>query len=192
MYQIQAPAFNARSQILGTPTNSTPDTPPIHPPIDVAQLCALKKSVIANLPTTCGHCGAELPPRSIVEHDGSIMAYCKKPGACGRSQVLYAAVDFKTPVYKKVCIFTPRVTGNHHDFERMNEMSHDELMQMHDPSCANCGSRSSQHKKCDQNGWAVTGHSNLALPADWPAFDSSTGTWKEIGVVRSVFTSIFP
>ena len=33
------------------------------------------------------------------------MAYCKKPGACGKSLVLFAGVDLVRPVYRKICPF---------------------------------------------------------------------------------------
>eukprot|EP01040_Poterioochromonas_malhamensis_P002183 gene2183-2324_t len=177
MYAIQRPAYAARAELTGPVTDSTPTTPPTHPPLDVAGLCNLKKSVVQNLPTTCGHCGAELPPRSIIEHNGAVVAYCKLKGACGRSQVLYAAVEFKTPIYRQVCKFVHRPSAERVVPGEMGRMNHAELMEMHDPSCANCGERMSQHKKSDQNGWTIIGYNPISYPSDWPFFDSSTGTW---------------
>jgi hypothetical protein len=202
MYAIQRPAYEARSQLVGRPTDSTPDTPPSHPPLDVVGLCNLRKSIVENLPTTCSHCGAEFPKGSIVElKGGEIIAYCKKLGACGKSQVLFAAVDFRTPVYKKVCVYSrglpavippPQQSGVpssaqtttppgpiiHADPRaNMSQMTHQQLMQMHCPSCVHCGLDEAHHSRCDQNGWSIASYNTISYPSDWPYYNPSTGTW---------------
>jgi hypothetical protein len=177
MYNEQGEPYEAPSQFIDTPTNSTADTPPTHAPLDFAGLCNLKKSVVGNLPKNCGHCGAELPPKSIVElKNGEIMAYCRKKGACGRSQTLFESVEFKSPIYEKVCIYetTPLEPGT-----TVWEMTRTALQQMETPTCAKCGKEREEHPQCDRNGWAVTGYNNLTKPSDWPSFDADTATWKK-------------
>ncbi len=61
MYQTQMPAFNARREILGKPTDSTPTAPPSVPEIDLEALCRLKREVVSNLPEKCFLCQAEYP-----------------------------------------------------------------------------------------------------------------------------------
>lgn len=103
MYAQQAVAYSSRDSLLGETTNSTPESPPTQTPPDIERLCELRRHVLRNLPTTCSHCKAEMLKDDIVDHKGSIIAYCKTPGACGRSLVLYAGVDFSYPVYEQTC-----------------------------------------------------------------------------------------
>lgn len=106
MYACQAPAFAARDELVGIQTDSTPEHPPHHDTPDWRRLCDLKLSIVQSLPTACSHCGAVLEPEFIIERrDGDIVAYCKTKGACGKSQVLFAAVDPTYPVYTKFCPF---------------------------------------------------------------------------------------
>lgn len=106
MYQSQTAAFLARRSLVTDLGPSTVDTPPVFNPPDIDGLKALKKQVVENLPKTCVHCGAELFPECFLERiDGSIMQYCKKKGACGRSLVLFAGVEMTKPVYRKICPF---------------------------------------------------------------------------------------
>jgi hypothetical protein len=187
MYEIQRPAYEARSQLVGKPTDSTPDTPPAYPALDVVGLCNLKKSIVENLPTTCSHCGAEFPIGSIVElGNEEIVAYCKKPGACGRSQVLFAAVDFRTPAYKKVCIYSPKDDSS--SVPDLSEIGHLQLMQMDLPTCAHCGQDEASHPPCDENGWSVVGYNNVSFPPDWPYFDGDT--WGTAEYLQSIHGEI--
>lgn len=231
MYQTQAVAFNARNEILGKATDSTPITPPSVPAIDLNALCKLKRDIVSNLPKNCLHCGAEYPIEvkgTFVERDdGSIMAYCKQKGACGRSHVLFAGVELVKPVYEQVCVFTykgfnsaplgqkeeqaaiikssdfqqqlvvPKIEQQQFDpsdltaissidqiqasFD-MSKMTHDEMMELHDPTCAKCGLRKLAHKTdIDKNGWRVARKESLSLPADWPTYYPSTAACNIIG-----------
>lgn len=109
MYAQQTVAYAARDALIGETTNSTPESPPILTPPDIVKLCDLRREILRNLPTTCTHCKAEMLKEYIVDHKGSIIAYCKTPGACGRSLVLYAGVDFSYPIYEQTCryVYTP-------------------------------------------------------------------------------------
>lgn len=93
--------------MLGARTNSTAESPPTQDAPDIAGLCALKRQIVTNLPTACTHCGAELKKEYCVElkDDECIMAYCKTPGACGKSLVLFAGFDRTYPVYTQTCCF---------------------------------------------------------------------------------------
>lgn len=106
MYAQQTVAYEARDALIGETTNSTSESPPFQTPPDIEKLCQLRKHILRNLPTTCTHCNAEMLKEYIVDHKGSIIAYCKTPGACGRSLVLYAGVDFTYPVYEQTCPYT--------------------------------------------------------------------------------------
>jgi hypothetical protein len=106
MYAAQSAAFSARDVLLGRKTDSTSDSPPSFTSPNLEELCSLKKKVLAELPTHCIHCDAEYTKKSFVEtKDGAVMAYCKQPGACGKSLVLFAGVDLSTPIYIRVCMF---------------------------------------------------------------------------------------
>ncbi len=98
MYQSQQPAYAARSEIIGKITDSTPTTPPSIPEINLDELCRLKREIVSNLPTHCVHCQAEYPKdiKGVfveMKNDNTIVAYCKKPGACGRSHVLLLVLN---------------------------------------------------------------------------------------------------
>lgn len=100
MYMCQTVAYQARDKLGGTKTDSTLTAPPSHTPPDITALCELRKKVLSELPKTCAHCKAPLLHSigSFVERpDGSLMAYCKGKGACGRSQVLFAPFDRSVP-----------------------------------------------------------------------------------------------
>eukprot|EP01040_Poterioochromonas_malhamensis_P018649 gene18649-21832_t len=106
MYAQQAPAFEARSRMITDLGPSTEDSPPVFTLPDIEGLKALKKQVVENLPTKCVHCEADMLPEYCTElRDGTVMAYCKKRGACGRSLVLFAGVKLVRPVYRKICPF---------------------------------------------------------------------------------------
>ncbi len=88
MYACQTAAYQARNQMGGTKTDSTPDKPPSHQAPDLEGLCALRKKILSSLPKKCAHCDKPLKHSlgSFVERkDHSLIAYCKTPGACGRS-----------------------------------------------------------------------------------------------------------
>jgi hypothetical protein len=197
MYATQRPAFEARKVLLDASfkSPSTPTSPPEYDPIDVLALCALKKSVVSHLPTHCIHCGAEYPQGSIVElSDGTVMAYCKCKGACGKSHVLFAGVDVSTPIFEKTCPFKSIVVevDATADLTAVGPPSAQELARLvtelqhrvitiedHDPTCALCGKRHLSHKQdCDVNGWRIASRRRVALPSDWPVFQPSTATWK--------------
>lgn len=106
MYMQQQPAFEARSRMVTDLGPSTETSPPVFTEPDIEGLKNLKKQVVENLPTHCSHCNADMLPDYCCElKDGSVMAYCKKPGACGKSLVLFAGVDLVRPVYRKICPF---------------------------------------------------------------------------------------
>lgn len=209
MYAQQAVAFDARAALMGHTTDSTPETPPTHTAPDIVQLCALKKQVLQNLPTSCVHCKAEIKKEYIVEHNGSIMAYCKTPGACGRSLVLFAGVDFTYPVYAQTCVYThaertpPPAFGkpagstqtlsaaeleqaiqqlNVTNFINADPGNIYALHGIPNPAhlCDTCGKSPNQHKKCDQNGWYEVRRSVYALPSDWPVYSTWTKTWSNV------------
>ena len=310
MYKCQQAAFDIREVMLGQPTDSTPTTPPTVPDIDLVALCRRKREIINNLPNHCIHCNAEYPKDTLGvfvelrDDSQTIMAYCRKPGACGRSRVLFAGVDLVKPIYEQVCIFSKDVvttrsssisvasmvssntrsaaiddSGNHGSGKvqamrrksnpngtsipmsapsdsnagtsaspscaegessknnsrhssvatdrtisnsvpsppssspstpqkstgiwsylfgspstasskqstpkgtpnrprNHKEISSTDLIQMHNPTCANCGKRMLQHHKdVDTNGWRVAKEIPLELPADWPVYDATTGKW---------------
>jgi hypothetical protein len=196
MYQQQMPAFSIRDELGGgLTTNSTPDDPPQHESPDWIKLCELKRSIVQNLPTTCSHCGSGFPDGSIVERrDGDIVAYCKASGACGRSLVLFAAVDRSYPVYKKFCPFRAVEPSSAEAQEesvsgppdRTPELPQSITMQevlsrtpldiyaLHGITpphtlCSLCDKGYQAHEQgCDQNGWKEVGRRLYALPADWP------------------------
>ena len=106
MYAQQAPAFEARSRMITDLGPSTENSPPVFTLPDIEGLTALKKQVVENLPTKCVHCGADMLPEYCTElRDGTVMAYCKKRGACGRSLVLFAGVKLVRPIYRQICPF---------------------------------------------------------------------------------------
>lgn len=116
MYATQREAFAVRDRALNSATDSTPTSPPSrHLSVpDVAELCRVKRQVVSNLPAKCFHCGADYPPNSegkgtfVERSDGTVMAYCKTKGACGKSHVLFAGVALVIPHYKQVCTFVRR------------------------------------------------------------------------------------
>ena len=113
MYPQQMMAFSSRNAHMGTTTDSTAECPPSTAKPDIKALCELKKKIVGNLPTTCSHCGVALLPQSIIErHTGEVIAYCKAPGACGKSLVLFAGVDLSYPVYKRFCPFKFKEPAN--------------------------------------------------------------------------------
>jgi hypothetical protein len=65
--------------------------------------------------------------------------------------------------------------------EKLNDprsMTSDELMEMHNPTCSNCGKRSLDHKSdADQNGWRVARYTALSKPRGWPTYNATSGTW---------------
>ena len=187
MYQVQQAAYTARNNFVLKPTDSTPETPPTHPPIDVEGICQLKKDVVANLPKVCCHCESEYPPGSIIERpEGSIIAYCKLKGACGKSRVLFAGIELSVPVYEKICRFQKPASD-----EAERQYTHNELaavradvFRLHgivagDVICELCGKRYDQHEdaavigRADQNGWVERRRSLVPLPADWPKVGSN-------------------
>lgn len=108
----QQPAFEARSRMVTDLGPSTENTPPVFTEPDIEGLKNLKKQVVENLPTHCSHCSADMLSEYCCElKDGSVMAYCKKPGACGKSLVLFAGVDLVRPVYRKICPFKKVVSS---------------------------------------------------------------------------------
>lgn len=207
MYAQQAVAYDARAALLGQTTDSTPKTPPTQTPPDIVQLCALRKQILKNLPSTCVHCNAEMKKEYIVDHKGSIMAYCKAPGACGRSLVLFAGVDFTYPVYAQTCVYTHSpavaaapVTASHAQplsaaemelvvneltSTNFNDVGAMDIYTLHgipNPAhlCDHCGKPPSEHKKCDQNGWYEARRSVYTLPPDWPVYNNGTKTWSNV------------
>lgn len=113
MYAQQTVAFEARNRMASVKTDSTWDTPPTYTRPDIEGLTALKKQIVNNLPKKCSHCEADLFKECFVElKDGTIMAYCKTKGACGRSLVLFAGVDMIIPQYVKVCPFKELVSSD--------------------------------------------------------------------------------
>ena len=100
------------------------------------------------------------------------MAYCKTPGACGRSQVLFAAIDPSIPNYKKICPFKQALK------EKKEPGTPIDMYQLHgiireEEICTLCEKRFDKHKHipCDQNGWAEVGRTHLSLPSKWPRYD---------------------
>ncbi len=92
----------------GLKTDSTPTSPPSHTIPDIKGLCDLKKKILSNLPDKCAHCGKPHKHSlgSYKERDNDeIIAYCKTKDGCGRSQILFAALDLSYPEYKQICIF---------------------------------------------------------------------------------------
>jgi hypothetical protein len=205
MYELQSAAFSARSELLGIVTDSTTILPPTHSPPNIVELCALKRRILNNLPTECGHCHAIYPPNSIVEHTGSVIGYCKLPGACGRSLILFAGVDMTCPVYQKICPFkaveeevipVPSQSGNVSAaqveqtpiFSQVQQQqSTFDVYALHGITrpnvvCSLCGItfQHHDHRKCDQNGWVETGRRYLELPSNWPVFNERTKTWSNL------------
>lgn len=199
MYAVQTAAYEFRGSHVGIETNSTPTTPPTHKPLDLEAITAQKIHIVNNLPTHCAHCQAEFPPQSIVElKDGCVMAYCKQKGACGKSQVLFAGIELKTPIYGKSCRFqriqpAPREQDLPEGTEQSSEVVESitaallaELnrprvitMEDHNPTCATCGNGYLSHKQdVDQNGWRITGYTKLDPLPTWPRFHQASGTWR--------------
>lgn len=196
MYELQTSAFSARSELMGTITDSTNILPPTHSPPNIIELCTLKRRILSALPTECGHCQAQYPPKSIIEHGGSIIGYCKLRGACGRSLVLFAGVDMTCPVYEKICPFkevdkeevisvplqpintisVAQIEQQQFDYHALHGITRPTVV------CSLCGLTFQQHdhRKCDQNGWVETGRRALELPSNWPVFNSRAQTWSNM------------
>lgn len=234
MYMQQMAAFSARSSMITDLGPSTEDSPPAFTPPDIEGLKALKKSVVENLPTHCSHCRAELLPEYFVERDGgTVIAYCKKRGACGKSLVLFAGVDMVRPIYRKICPFKMRETtveqlsiptvSDNNANETSSDLTEQMQSQQHHPTrslemdlhgmlssqapmdiyalhginrptdmCILCNKEYSRHEhvECDRHGWVHDHDELLALPDDWPEFDSRHHRWVERRHLRSIF-SIF-
>ena len=195
MYAVQTAAFDFRRSHVGIATDSTPTSPPTRKPLDLEAIAAQKRHIVNNLPTHCSHCNAEFPPQSIVElKDGSVTAYCKKKGACGKSHVLFAGIELKQPIYEQVCVFrriepkfetTSNLPTTEHvpvevDMEQLLRSCHREVtLEDHDPTCASCGKRNlSHHHDVDQNGWRIARYEVIRPPRNWPVFNKQTGSWK--------------
>lgn len=197
MYQVQRPAFEARKTILDACCigPSTATSPPQIQAINIQEVCELKKQAIANKPINCVHCGAKHPERSIIEtKDGSIIAYCREKGACGKSNVIFAGIELSTPQFEQVCPFQHRI---HIPETRITEDLNAELtqepiiqrpmfreitMEDHSPTCALCGKRYHEHKQdCDQFGWRICSRRPVVLPSDWPVFQPDLAIWQEKG-----------
>ncbi len=177
MYQAQTVAFNARSELMGVKTDSTPETPPTHTLPNVVELSALKQRIVSNLPTNCVHCEAIYPPNSFLEHKGSVMAYCKLKGACGRSLVLFAGVEMNTPVYTKICPFkAPEIIPAEASADTGAPViipSDAEILAAHQEEL-NAMAAMPAHAFTRPNVWrpfgrpARPGHGNLRPPTDFP------------------------
>lgn len=214
MYQVQRPAFEARKTILDAccigPSTST--TPPQIQAINIQEVCALKKQAITNKPLNCVHCGAKHPERSIIEtKDGSIIAYCREKGACGKSNVIFAGIELSTPQFEQVCPFQHRnhipepIIFNNDSLTSQQipsqpfspgdlpaELTQEPIVQRpmfreitmedHSPTCALCGKRYHEHKQdCDEFGWRICSRKPVVLPADWPVFQPDLAIWQEKG-----------
>lgn len=209
MYACQTAAFSFRNQhsFNSNVTDSTPTSPPTHKALDLSAICTQKWEIINNLPHNCVHCSAEFPPKSVVElKDCSIMAYCKKPGACGKSQVLFAGIELKSPIYEQVCAFQAiehklEIEDSNEPLDSAKLMGELEMharrpvtMEDHSPTCAKCGSRyHNHHHDVDQNGWRIARYEAIKPPGDWPVFDSVSGTWSRYNDGSNKFLAfLFP
>ena len=67
---------------------STKDKPPSHSEINIHALKEIREKLLKNLPDKCAHCGAP-HKHSLGSYkelrDECLMAYCRTPGACGKS-----------------------------------------------------------------------------------------------------------
>src|SRR3990167_11156547 len=90
MYAVQAAAYEARQEYepYVTKVPSTPETPPVVES-DLTKACEAKKLALVNKPQVCSHCEAPLQTEYFEEFNGTIFAYCKSTGGCGKSQVLF-------------------------------------------------------------------------------------------------------
>ncbi len=199
MYVQETKAFADRAKLIGTARNSTPSSPPINTNVDIDGLCKLKQKVINNLPLQCGHCGINyLEKTSFAEFmDGTIMAYCKGPGCCGRSMVLFAGVELWTPTYTQICPFIPfqdeveeatsprspeSPSTNSSTSPRSVNIENIIAYQQWSPSvrnpdsvCEICSKPFGLHDsyrmtQCDSYGWIANGKRELLTPADWPEY----------------------
>ena len=182
MYQSQMPAYSAHSAYNAHVSNSTPTSPPEVTPTDITAACTKKKNVVNALPIKCSHCPAALSHEDNCFNemkDGSVIAYCRAKGGCGRSQVLFVAPELSIPKYKQVCVFeedTTKPNGSTAD--------HTALMRMHGVTingavCKKCEKTYESHEKgYDTNGWVQCGEDIIKLPSDWPVWNASAKTWK--------------
>lgn len=94
------------------------------------------------------------------------MAYCKTSGACGRSHVLFAAIDLKIPQYRQICIFkkpesSQAVNSSGMPLNPDGSIDYSALHGIIKPTevCQRCERPYSEHKhkETDQNGWAMDG-----------------------------------
>jgi hypothetical protein len=72
-------------------------------------------------------------------------------------------------------VFQEVSTRAYPDFSRM---TNDQMMEMHNPTCAKCGRRSLDHKNdVDQNGWRIAYKERIRNPPGLPVYNPSTGNW---------------
>jgi hypothetical protein len=180
MYQVQRPAYQAAEAYAPTVTDSTPTTPPTFTPADLAAASATKRALINDLPTTCAHCGSvfstsTLGPCVVELKDGTVIAYCKPAGGCGRSHVLFVQPDVSVPKYEQVCVFEP-VEG--HPSMEINPSMPCLVGPLPETPCSRCERLYRDHPTgYDTNGWRVARNVPQALPKDWPTYQPAAGTW---------------
>jgi len=183
MYQSQTQAYNAQQQYSSKITDSTESTPPTFIPPNLSLASQQKRQVIHNLPSSCVHCGSPLTSQMISEvSGGTIMAYCKTPGACGRSQVLFVPPSFSKPKYEKVCIFlrnrNAQVKSGAELSLRADSCYFDGEFVESKEVCSRCEVVAHKHKLgYDKNGWLKVGEEQLELPKDWPIWVPGKSTW---------------
>jgi len=174
MYEVQRAAYQDAAAYSPSQTDSTPDNPPSFTPADLTKASATKRKItIESPPSKCSHCGASFEGvRGCLTEtrDGTVMAYCKGQGGCGRSQVLFIQPDLTIPHYKQVCVFEPLSTH-----PSLNSPIHSiHGLMPNDVPCTKCRQNHDVHPKgYDQNGWVVDSRDTLTLPDDWPKFDGT-------------------
>jgi hypothetical protein len=153
LYAVQQPAFESAAAYSPKVTDSTPDSPPSFTPADLSQACETKTNIVNNLPTQCAHCATSFEGVTgcLTEmSNGTIMAYCKGKGGCGRSQVLFVPPDTTVPKYKKVCVF--EAEPGHPSLDDITYSMHAMMPQI--APCRKCRKNYQEHERgYDSNGW---------------------------------------
>src|SRR3990167_3771645 len=198
MYAVQAAAYEARQEYepYVTKVPSTPETPPVVES-DLTKACEAKKLALVNKPQVCSHCEAPLQTEYFEEFNGTIFAYCKSKGGCGKSQVLFVNPSRTAPVFAKCCIFEPsdpndvfdrqtlleRTRGESRVAKRSDQLPYAAYKGDYIPisaACLKCDLPFKKHKQnIDNNGWAQVSTITLQVPEDWP-HNLGGGAWSNI------------
>lgn len=189
MYQMQQQAFASHAAYAPSTTDSTSETPPTFVRADMAGAMQQKAAILSALPETCAHCNAPMIAVGgfVEDAKGNVWQYCRQPGACGKSRILFKMCDRRVPVYEQVCVFVaPDNMYEHYGTPMGAQMipavfanapglvAPSTLEQLHGivppaAPCKTCNQLYSSHRgDVDTNGWRIKEYAMEPLPAGWP------------------------